>query len=127
MENIVQHETVSSQKKRSFLDNDQRKTVAKILIKSSHRGKLNCGTAKWLACFYSVSIGVIYQIWRQLNQTDDACHKKTKNCGRKRVQIDIQEVRDISLSKRSTLRSLSCALGISKTALLKYLREGVLR
>jgi hypothetical protein len=76
---------------------------------------------------FSVSTAVIYRIWRQVRQTGDATHKKTKNCGRKRVAIDIQKVRDIPLAKRSTLQSLAFALGISKTTLLKFVKEEILR
>ncbi|XP_050875083.1 uncharacterized protein LOC127078694 [Lathyrus oleraceus] len=58
----------------------------------------------------------------------DACHKKTKKCGRKRVEIDFEKIRDISLPKRSTFLSLAKALGIrSKSILKKYVSEGVLR
>jgi hypothetical protein len=72
---------------------------------------------------FSVSTAVIYRIWRQVRQTGDATHKKTKNCGRN----SIQKVRDVPLAKRSTLQSLAFALGISKTTLLKFVKEGILR
>ncbi|KAI5439312.1 hypothetical protein KIW84_024911 [Lathyrus oleraceus] len=76
----------------------------------------------------TVSTDVIYRIWRQINETGDACHKKTKNYGRKRVEIDFEKIRDISLPKRSTFRSLAKALGIrSKLILEKYVSEEVLR
>ncbi|XP_058756226.1 uncharacterized protein LOC131629457 [Vicia villosa] len=75
-----------------------------------------------------VSTNVIYRIWRQIIETGDACHKKTKNYGRKRVEIDFEKIRDISLPKRSTFQSLAKALGIrSKSILEKYVSEGVLR
>ncbi|KAI5440536.1 hypothetical protein KIW84_010139 [Lathyrus oleraceus] len=76
----------------------------------------------------TVSTDVIYRIWRQINETGDACHKKTKYYGRKRVEIDFEKIRDISLPKRITFRSLAKALGIrSKSILEKYVSEGVLR
>jgi transposase len=94
--------------------------ISRLLINESFGGKLKPGTVKWLCSMFSVSTAVIYRIWRQVRQTGDATHKKTKNCGRKRVAIDIQKVRDIPLAKRSTLQSLAFALGISKTALFFF-------
>jgi hypothetical protein len=87
----IENETQPLQKKRSFLDNTQRRIIYEILINSSCEGKLNCGIVKKVAFAYSVSTDVIYQIWRQINETGDACHKKTKNCGRKRVEIDFEK------------------------------------
>jgi hypothetical protein len=98
-----------------------------VLIDSCTKGKLNHGIVKRLASFYSVSIDVIYRIWKQIKETGDACHKKTKNCGRKRVEIDLEKIRDVPLGNRSTLRSLAFALGIkSKTKVEKLVKEGIL-
>jgi transposase len=96
-----------------------------VLVNSCTDGKLNHGIVKRLASFYSVSIDVIYRIWKQIKETGDACHKKTKNCGRKRVEIDLEKIRDVPLGNRSTLRSLAFALGIkSKTTVEKLVNKG---
>jgi len=63
------------------LNNDQRRFVADLLMNSSSRGKLCRGIVKRVASYFSVSKDVIYGIWRQVKETGDACHKKTKNCG----------------------------------------------
>lgn len=78
-----------------------------MLLHSSRGGKLEPGIVKWMASLYSVSIHVIYRIWNQVKETGDACHKRTQNCGRKRVQVDIATVREVPLSKRQTIRSLA--------------------
>ncbi|XP_058782995.1 uncharacterized protein LOC131657639 [Vicia villosa] len=126
MSTMVQHETQIFKKKRSFLNNDQQKIISQLLIKNSYGGKLELGTVIWLTSKYSVSTYVIYRIWKQVCQTGDASHKRS-NCGRKRVTVDIEKVRDISLAKRSTLQSLAFSLGISKTTLLKFVKDGTLR
>ncbi|KAI5413265.1 hypothetical protein KIW84_057751 [Lathyrus oleraceus] len=69
MSTMVQHEPETFRKKRSFLNNDQRKIIAQLLIKNSCGGKLKSGTVIWLASKYSVSIDVIYRIWKQVSQT----------------------------------------------------------
>lgn len=58
------------------------------------------------ASYYSVFIDIIYRIWRQTKKTSDACHKKTKRNGWKRIQIDFEKVSDILLTKCGTLWSL---------------------
>lgn len=90
-------------------------------------GKLKKGTTKMISSLYPVSIRVIQRIWKQLKDVGDVSHKKTKNCGRKRVQIDHTQFRNVPLSKRTTLRSLSCALNISKSSLARLLNHGTIR
>jgi hypothetical protein len=51
-----------------------------------------------LALSYSVSISVIYQIWNQTRETDNASRKRTKNCGRKRIEIDIEKMLEVALN-----------------------------
>ena len=53
-----------------------------------------------------------------VNGKVDVSHQKTKNCGRKRVAY-MEQFSSVSLSKRTTLRSLSYATKVSKTKLLR--------
>jgi hypothetical protein len=118
----VDNEAQPLQKKSYFLDNTQRIIIYEILINSSCEGKLNCGIVKKVLFSYSVYTDVVYWIWRQINETGNACHKKTNNCGYKRVEIDFEKFCDILLPKRSTYQSLAKALGIkSKSILEKYM------
>jgi hypothetical protein len=50
----------------------------------------------------------------------------TKKCGLKRISVDIEKVCDVPLAKRSTLQSLAFALGISKTTLIKFVKDEIL-
>lgn len=72
-------------------------------------------------------MSTIYRLWKQVRQTGDSSHKRTKNCGRKRVEIDIEKVCSIPLAKRSTQRGLAKALGVSKTTFMKFIKDGILR
>lgn len=99
----------------------------RLLLSSSENGKLNRGTIKRAASFYNVHRSVIHRIWNQVKETGNACHKKTINCGKKRIQLDPQRLREVPLSKRTTLRSLSCALDINKTSLIRLQKAGVIR
>jgi DNA invertase Pin-like site-specific DNA recombinase len=117
----------SVRKKRNFLTNDQRRAISQLLMHSSHNGKLYPGMIRRVALIFNVHTSVIYRIWNQVKKTGDACHKKTTNCGRKRIQLDPQKFCEVPLAQRTTLQSLSCALGINKTTLIRLLKAGVIR
>ena len=80
-----------------------------------------------MASLYSVSSRVVRRIWQQTRQDGDVFHKKTKNCGRKRVEFDHARFREVPLSKRTTLRSLACAMNINKTSLIRLKKDGAIR
>jgi hypothetical protein len=90
-------------------------------------GRLKKGTYKSVASLYSVSISAIKRIWMRFKETGDVSHKKTKNCGRKRVQIDRDQFRRIPFSKRSTLRDLESELKVSKSSLHRSQKHGTIR
>ncbi|KAF7826956.1 mariner transposase [Senna tora] len=60
------------------------------------------------------------------NVVVDVSHRKG-NCGRKRVQVDLDKVRDIPLNQRSTLCSLACALKIGKNTVHRLLKSRMIR
>jgi len=51
----------------------------------------------------------------------------TKNCGRKRIQLDVDQIREIPFSQRTTIRDLSFALITSKDTIHRQLKLGVIR
>jgi hypothetical protein len=57
----------------------------------------------------------------------DLVSKKSKNCGRKRVDIDLSQVTNVPLNQRTTIRSLAGALNVSKTKMHKVFKEGQVR
>ncbi|KAI9071643.1 hypothetical protein K1719_046397 [Acacia pycnantha] len=93
-------------RKRKFLTNEERKSIGHILVNSIRDGMLMTGTTKKLASMYCVSRRVIQRIWQQIKETREASHRKTKNCGRKRVQFDEERLHEVPLRQRTTLRSL---------------------
>ncbi|KAI5385521.1 hypothetical protein KIW84_072209 [Lathyrus oleraceus] len=114
-------------KKRCFLDNSQWDTIFQVLINSSVDGKIKRGVVKQLAFFYQVSIDVIYRIWKRAKESGVVSHKKTKNYGQKRVELDIEKMRNLPLVKRSTIRSLAFALETSPRKIGECLKKGILR
>jgi hypothetical protein len=60
-------------------------------------------------------------------QPVDVSSKKPKNCGPKRFPIDLSRVATIAFHKRSTIRKLAKALGVSKSSVHRWFKEGHLR
>ncbi|OMO60600.1 hypothetical protein COLO4_33793 [Corchorus olitorius] len=72
----------------------------------------------------------IYRILLQNYQgmsTGDVRHRKTQNCDRKRVQIDVAQFQSIPLSKRSTFRCMATTLNASKYVCQRLHKKGLFR
>lgn len=118
--------------KRKFLSNEQRREIYNALLEKSVDGKLKRKTTTEVSNLFSVNLRTIERIWRQSkNTTDgvvvDVSHKKTKNCGRKRVSIESSQIQEVPLHRRTTLRSLGVALNVSSTTLFRRVKEGLIR
>lgn len=103
-----------------------------MLGKKSVSGKLKKGAIKDVSKMFSVSTRTISRIWRQAkNSTNrglaDVSHKKTKNCGRKRIEIDPDQFRKIPLSRRTSLEALACAIKISRATIHRRVTAGKIR
>ena len=66
---------------------------------------------------FSVPIWTIQRIWRRAIETSDngkvdVSQRRTGNCGCKRISLDMDQVASVPLHKRTTLRTLSMALGL---------------
>ncbi|XP_074352653.1 uncharacterized protein LOC141691797 [Apium graveolens] len=107
---------------------DDRRAIYIALLKKSVNGKLKWGTTKAVANEFSVTMRTVQRIWKRAKETSNGVvnvsHLKTKNCGRKRVQIDLQQLKSIPLSKRTTLRSTAYAIKVAKLTLFRCLKRG---
>lgn len=102
------------------------------LLERSVNGKLKRKTTKEVSALYSVPIRTVQRIWKRAKDTtngtiNDVCHRKTNNCGRKRIEIDLSRIKDIPLSQRSTVRSLGQALSVNHATIHKLFKEGHIR
>jgi hypothetical protein len=119
---------VHNQRRRKFLTNDDRGAISRFLLEHCNQnGHVKRGTIDMVASFYSVSKDVVKRIWRRTKETGDASHRKTKNCGRKIIQIEPAQFRQIPFSQRSTLRDLAVALKTNKSSLSRAQKLGVIR
>ncbi|XP_028771268.1 uncharacterized protein LOC114728523 [Neltuma alba] len=119
------HGPETNGKHHRFLSNEDRRAISYLLL--SQDGKLIKGAKKKVASMYSVSSSVIKRIWQKTKVGDGACHGKTGNCGRKRVELHTDQFLQVHFAKRTTLRDLSCALNINKTSLVRLQKKGVIQ
>jgi transposase-like protein len=115
------------------LTDRQRHQIFEALLARSTNGRLKRNTTTIVAEQLNVSQAAVRRVWRRVKECRengepvDIRSKKPKNCGRKRVQVDMAQVLAIPLHRRSTIRSLARALGIKKSTLHRLFKEGKLR
>ena len=96
--NVVLSQAQSQIKKMKILSNDERRAIYESLLLKSVDGKLKQGVTKMVASQFSVSMRTIQRTWKQSKSNGihvDVSHKRTGNCGCKRVQIDLTEIPEI--------------------------------
>ncbi|WCJ29059.1 hypothetical protein M5689_010721 [Euphorbia peplus] len=115
---------------KKMLNNYERGALYQLLLQKSKDGKLTRGVTKKVAIEFSVSMRTVQRIWKQAKNNSgpfvNVSHRKT-NCGRKRVQVDLNRIRAIHLHKRTTFASLACAAKISQTTLFRKFKSGEIR
>jgi hypothetical protein len=79
------------------------------------------------------SIRQVQEVWRLYKECIregrevDVSHRKTRNCGRKRIEAPLQLVQSIPKRRRQTLSALCHAIHMSKTTLFMRFKQGYLR
>jgi hypothetical protein len=108
----------------------QRQQIYEALLERSNCGKLRRNTTKIVAELFNVNRHAVWRIWRRVKQCRanglpvDVSFRKPKNCGRKKVEVDLSHVPSIPLRKRSTIRSLAADVGIIKPQCISCSRMG---
>ncbi|CAO1945877.1 unnamed protein product, partial [Urochloa humidicola] len=75
----------------------------------------------------------VQRVWRRVKECRaqgrlvDVSSRKPKNCGRKKIQADLSVVLNVPLRRRTTIRSLAEAIGVTKSTLHRWFKQGKLR
>ncbi|KAG2276843.1 hypothetical protein Bca52824_059398 [Brassica carinata] len=104
---------ISSGNKKN-LSNTERWAIYNALLERSHDGNLK---------------KILLEKSKETSSGEavNVCHKKSGNCGRKKIPLNLNQVKSIPFHKRTSLRSLSKSLGIATSTLHKRVKEGMLR
>ncbi|KAF8100647.1 hypothetical protein N665_0219s0022 [Sinapis alba] len=115
-----------------FLSNEERHKIFGALLEKSIAGKLAKKITREVFHQFSVSIATVQRIWKRAKTTANSgrvnvSHRRTENYGRKRITIEPTQVTGVPLCKRTTLRSMSMAMGVSLTTLFRRKKEGLIQ
>ncbi|KAI5424708.1 hypothetical protein KIW84_030771 [Lathyrus oleraceus] len=116
-------------KRLRILSNEERMYIYHELLQKSVDGKLRKGATNEVASSNSVPLRTVQRIWKRAkeSETRDVSHRKTKNCGRKRISIDENQIRELPFSQRTNIRSLAFALKTNPTSVFRLIKSGAIR
>ena len=110
-------------RKLKVLSNEERRQIYLVLVSKNVSGKLPKGTIREISKIFCVPTRTVSCVWKQGTNSPnqgllaDVSHRKTKNYGRRRIEIDQEQFRKIPLSRRTSLESLACVVKISRATL----------
>jgi len=116
-------------RKRRFYSDDFKMAIYCDLLSKTKPPTLQRGVSKEVAQKFDVPRRVVQRIWRegQLGGITGVKNKLTKNCGRKRIEIDMDSIKTVPLHERTTFQDLANALGVSRSTLYNRFKEGYFR
>ena len=126
------NEQVHNEDKYKNLTDLQRTGIYEELLARSVDRRLKKTTTREVANMFQVSVYKVRRVWRRVKEClrqgipVDVRSRKPKNCGRKRIVVDLGRVPEIPRSQRRTIRSLARALGVKKSTLHRMFTEGLL-
>ncbi|OMP08373.1 hypothetical protein COLO4_06538 [Corchorus olitorius] len=125
-QNVELPQAQSAVKKLKILSNNECMVIYETLLEKSIDRKLKKGMTATVASLYSVFIHTDQRIWKQsgYGEHGDVSHKRTKNCGQKRVELGLALFKDIPLRKRTSLAALACAINMRRTTLFRIFKAG---
>ncbi|KAG7588840.1 hypothetical protein ISN44_As07g011640 [Arabidopsis suecica] len=114
------------------LSNEERQEIFGALLERSIDGKLSRNATREVSNQFSVPIVIVQRIWKRAKETAasgkvNVSHRRTWNCGRKRISIEPTQISHIPLCKRTTLRSMSMAIDVNLSILFRRKKEGLFR
>ncbi|XP_049388575.1 uncharacterized protein LOC125864031 [Solanum stenotomum] len=112
---------------------EERQAIADWLLKESKEGKLKYGSLKQASILFNKSRRTISRIWKQCKSSVDngtpldVSSKLVGRVGRKRVEVDINQVKEIPLCRRTNIRSLAFAMNMAKSTVFRRIKDGTIR
>jgi hypothetical protein len=105
--------------KRRFYSDDLKITIYLELLAKTDPPSLRRGVSKGVAQKFDVPLRVVQSICKngQAGVINGVVNKWSKNCGRKRIEIDLESIKNVPLRQRTTFQDLANALGVKKSTL----------
>lgn len=130
-------ETTPARAKYKVLTAEERHAIVMELLRTSTDGKLQHGSMNSAASRWSCSVQTVYRLWKAYKKAKDTPNaafalKKKNRCGAKPPSATMIanlycKLKVLKLEERGDLRSISAGIGIPKSTLHRYVKNGILR
>ncbi|CAL4955995.1 unnamed protein product [Urochloa decumbens] len=120
----------SNMKKRRYYSDELKIAIYLELLAKTHPPVLHHGVSKAVALKFDVPVRVVQRVWRNgqdYGRIEGVKNKLVKNCGRKKIEIDMEAVKAVPLRERKTIQDLANALGVKKSTLYNRFKKGYFR
>ncbi|PUZ56066.1 hypothetical protein GQ55_5G265600 [Panicum hallii var. hallii] len=117
-------------KKQRYYSDDLKIAIYLELLAKTDPPVLHHGVSKAVALKFGVPLRLVQSVWRNgqdYGGIEGVRNKLVKNCGRKKVEIDMEAIKDVPLRERKTIKDLANALGVKKTTLYNRFKKGYFR
>lgn len=121
---------IANRRRRTQYTDAERRHIYSMLLQRNGGDIMKRGVSRAVSDEMRVPVRVVQRIWmigRRGGGIHAVASKKPKNCGRRRVELDPDALRELPLDGRMTIRELAEALGMKKSTLFQRLKEGKLR
>ncbi|XP_057786055.1 uncharacterized protein LOC131003557 [Salvia miltiorrhiza] len=118
---------------RKDLTTGARNSIVQFVLEDSHGGKPKRGRMQAAAVKFGVCRRTVTRLWnaakKQQNQGEHmhSISGKIGKIRRKRVEIDLQLISTLELSKRSTIRRLATGINCSKSTVGRWISRGLIK
>ncbi|XP_047259438.1 uncharacterized protein LOC124891977 [Capsicum annuum] len=113
---------------------EERQEIAKFLLRESKEGSLKYGSITQVAMLFKKSIRTIQRNWKQCQSSvdngmssSDVSLRHTGKVGTKWIGVDINQVRQIPLCRRTNIRSLAFAMNMEKSTIFRRVKDETLQ
>ncbi|CAL4949024.1 unnamed protein product [Urochloa decumbens] len=120
----------SNMKKRRYYSDELKIAIYLELLAKTHPPVLHHGVSKAVALKFDVPVRVVQRVWRNgqdYGRIEGVKNKLVKNCGRKKIEIDMEAIKAVPLRERKTIQDLANALGVKKSTLYNRFKKGYFR
>jgi hypothetical protein len=118
------------------MTSSERMALLQFLLQRSKNGSLVRGAVKSAGEHFNVSVRTVSTLWKRARESTangslhmDVLSRKKTSSGRKPIDLTskLEKMADLPLSRRGTLRSISCALDIPLGSLSRSMKSGEIR
>lgn len=127
-----QNQSSTHHQTRTRLSQTKRMEILLWLMDRANEGKLKRGAITQASHEFHLSTRCISKLWNKAKRQRLAGERynlstNMHNCGRKRIQVDPQQITTLQMGDRSCIRDLATKLNVSKTTVHRMIKRGLIK